>query len=185
MKKIRVYYTFLFLLFVLSQPSFSQTEFTLSIKTEAGKLMELLGNKVDSVTSLTLEGQINGNDVATIRAMKSLTSINMESVAIVAGGRFILNNGLELQTNQNELPQYMFCNLTKIKKIILPTKITQIGRNAFENSGIDSIQIPNSVSAINFYAFSNCKQSSRPEHFSSSRRVSKGSFTPSFSINRA
>ena len=157
MKKIRVYYTFLFLLFVLSQPSFSQTEFTLSIKTEAGKLMELLGNKVDSVTSLTLEGQINGNDVATIRAMKNLTSINMESVAIVAGGRFILNNGLELQTNQNELPQYMFCNLTKIKKIILPTKITQIGRNAFENSGIDSIQIPNSVSAINFYAFSNCK----------------------------
>lgn len=148
MKKIRVYYTFLFLLFVLSQPSFSQTEFTLSIKTEAGKLMELLGNKVDSVTSLTLEGQINGNDVATIRAMKNLTSINMESVAIVAGGNFQISYNIFVSTKNDTLPELMFSYLSNLKDIQLPKSIKSIGKRAFSFSGINTLSIPENVTNL-------------------------------------
>lgn len=78
--------------------------------------MDLLGNKIDSVTNLTLVGQINGNDVATIRKMKSLTSINMENVAIVEGGMFTAEY-INISTEKDKIPPYMLASIANITSI--------------------------------------------------------------------
>ena len=44
-----------------------------------------------------------------------------------------------------------------MKTIIIPTSVTTINANAFTNSGLTSIEIPATVTKIEGYAFSSCK----------------------------
>lgn len=52
---------------------------------------------------------------------------------------------------------YAFKGCTSLKEFTFPASITLIGKNAFENSGLETVQIPETVTTINNYAFNKCE----------------------------
>ena len=51
----------------------------------------------------------------------------------------------------------MFYGCNSLKEVHLPDGLEKIGRECFENSGLEEIIIPKSVKTIEKYAFSGCK----------------------------
>lgn len=49
-----------------------------------------------------------------------------------------------------------FARINNLTDVILPNTITRIGRNAFYNSGLNQIELPNSVTVIEYGAFNTC-----------------------------
>lgn len=52
---------------------------------------------------------------------------------------------------------YAFKGCTSLKAFTFPASITLIGKNAFENSGLEIVQIPETVTTISDYAFNKCE----------------------------
>ena len=128
-----------------------------TINVTAGNLGTQLGNQKDLITDLTLTGEINGNDIGTIRSMASLTVINMADVNIVAGGSFYVPNNGYLSVTSNQIPDRMFLYMNKLTSVILPNSVTSIGVLSFGLcSGLTSVSIPNNVTSIGNSAFQSC-----------------------------
>lgn len=77
--------------FVLLVTASSVKAETIHVAT-AGTLPELLGDRQNTVTELTLTGELNGTDFIFIRQMSALTMLDMSGAQIVAGGEPILVN---------------------------------------------------------------------------------------------
>ena len=54
------------------------------------------------------------------------------------------------------VPRNAFSSLSKVKSITLPAGITTLGQESFAGSGIESIDIPDTVTRIEYQAFKNC-----------------------------
>lgn len=59
-------------------------------------------------------------------------------------------------TGAEEIPVETFKDCANLAGFVFPASVTEIGINAFENSGIESIVIPGTVKTICNKAFSNC-----------------------------
>jgi hypothetical protein len=126
---------------------------TLNVAT-AGTLQSLMGAKANQITYLTLSGQLNGDDIKTLRGMASLSILNIENVNIVSGGGSYYNS---YSTSNNIIGDLMFVSLTKLASIILPNSVTEIGGSAFSGcTGLTAVTIPNSVTSIGSDVFRNC-----------------------------
>ena len=68
------------------------------------------------------------------------------------------NCTVHIGDNVERLPKDIFRNLTNLKTIVYGSNpsLTEIGDNAFQNTGLTSVTIPNSVEIIGSSAFSNC-----------------------------
>ena len=55
------------------------------------------------------------------------------------------------------IPEKAFQNVTTLKTIVLPNTLTTINKNAFDGSGIESLELPSSFKTIGANAFQNCK----------------------------
>jgi hypothetical protein len=128
----------------------------------AGTLATLVGTDKETLTSLTLTGKLNGDDIKFIREMATsfkLTSIDMSGAAIVAGGGYYYENpfGGGYTTTDNVIGRNMFVNLYYLKAFILPSGVTSIGIQAFSSCrALTSITIPDGVNSIGMYTFENC-----------------------------
>ena len=94
--------------------------------------------KASSIALLKITGEINDVDFITIRDMSNLVRLDISG------------------TNLTELPGSSFQKLKNLKKVILPNTLTSIGENAFKESGLQTIEIPASVEAIESGAFCDC-----------------------------
>lgn len=124
---------------------------------EAGELQSLLGNNLYDYTSLTLAGPMNGDDLNCLRKMMGrnldetdtsgkLASIDMTDVKIVAGGG---PYGANRYVQDHVIGQGLFANCDYLTKVILPTDVTTIEKDAFMNcKSLAKIEIPASVSNL-------------------------------------
>ena len=94
--------------------------------------------EASSIVLLKITGEINDVDMLEIRRMTNLINLDISG------------------TNLTELPASTFQQLKNLKKVILPNTLTSIGENAFKESGLQAIEIPASVEAIESGAFQNC-----------------------------
>ena len=131
--------------------------------SEAGELSNLLSDEEKmNLTSLKIEGPLNGDDIKLLRQMSgcsdfdqigSLEILDISKASIISGGSAYYNQ--EYTTN-NVIGNSMFFESSKLKKIILPDNTTSIGASAFANSNISTISIPDNVTSIGAFAFSEC-----------------------------
>lgn len=141
---------------------------TTIVVEKAGTLSTLLSQEsMDTITSLILKGEINGNDVQVLRYMAGrdkdgsvsngmLSELDMSEVQIKSGGSYnydAYSSQVEIQTD-GEIPQRMFYQCQSLKKIILPNQCTSIKISAFEEClHIEEVKIPQSCKSIGDGAF--------------------------------
>ena len=98
-----------------------------------------------------LEGVEIGENVAYIG------NYAFENCTALASVVFAKDNAIEALGTFTDVESAIFRNTPALTSIELPDSITTIGANLFENSGIKSIKLPASLTAISEYAFSGCK----------------------------
>lgn len=117
-------------------------------------------------SALKIYGPLSGADINTLRNMCNRTSgkltyLDLSDVSIVEGeGTYYYDDGSRghfIETVNDVISKYMFCDLSTLETIILPKAIISIEELAFSQSKkISSIIIPNNVTSIGEEAFSGC-----------------------------
>lgn len=131
---------------------------------KAGTLATFIGDNISQITRLKLSGLINGDDVIILKRMDNLIYLDLKDCSIVEGGNSYASGMWATEparyyTSNNSIGPRMFCTPYKLKKIILPDNVIEIGLSAFEgNSSIEEISIPNSVLTISKDAFMFCRK---------------------------
>ena len=126
----------------------------------AGTLSTIISEEEKyKITSLTISGPLNGDDIAFLREMAGyksegkLEDLNLADANIVEGGD---NYFLDYSTTENVIGNSAFYSCPSLKNIIIPNSVTLIGAHAFSNSNLISITIPSNVNQIEAGAFQNC-----------------------------
>lgn len=128
---------FLVLLSVLLSISYSHAQVSRTITiTTPGSLETALGSNKNTITDLTVSGNLNASDFNTIRGMSKLAKLDISKSDV----------------ESNKIPDNAFAN-TSLNSIILPSTITNIGRGAFAKSNIKSMKIPEAVTRFEDQAF--------------------------------
>jgi hypothetical protein len=122
-----------------------------------GNLESLIGTEALEVDSLVVRGSINDVDFRTMwnASLNGVLSvINLENASIA----------------DNKLPDYAFCHLNeqlsddkteyyviRLRRIILPEGVEEIGEMAFEAAGdLEMVNIPSSMKKLGKYCFGDC-----------------------------
>ena len=141
------------------------------IVDEPGTLGTLLtDDEKNNVTSLTVFGKLNAEDVHLLRYMTGrdkdgyvttgmLTDLDIYNVTFVNEdiGINVQNWGGAPCNLANGLFTYLFCGCGVLKSIVLPKNITSIGSSAFYGCfSLTSLIIPESVTSIGSKAFCGC-----------------------------
>ena len=115
-------------------------ETTIHVPTKGTLASVLAENDLEasSIVLLKITGEINDVDIIGVQDMSNLVRLDISG------------------TNLTELPAGTFQRLKNLKKVILPNTLTSIGAEAFEKSGLQSIEIPASVETIEEAAFQGC-----------------------------
>lgn len=116
----------------------------------AGGLQNALADKTpDEIKALKISGKIERNN-SDFAYLKTLaTDGSLEWLDI--SGTTILYNG----TSSSQIPKEAFRN-TKLAYIYLPDNVTHINEHAFSGSRIVKIELPNKLATIKPYAFFEC-----------------------------
>lgn len=169
MKKI------LFLVYLLSHYIYSYAELSVTLNVETpGSLSSMIASSRKSeITHLTLSGVINGSDILYIRNMAgagiketlssskcSLQYLDIANVTIVEGGAVYsyehtkyrgsdyYSEYHQYKTKDNTITSFMFDNCYKLKTLILPKTVTKIETDAFFDTSIKSITLPESLESL-------------------------------------
>lgn len=124
--------------------------------TAAGTLKDFVPeNELNGVKSLSVQGDINGEDFEWINRMPLLAEIDLNKANIVKGGSAII-------TEPNVLPSFAFNANLKLKSIKLPSTITEIADSALcapdliaGDMVLETVDIPSTVTKIGVSAFNN------------------------------
>lgn len=123
--------------------------------SEAGQLESVIGDKWDSIDSLVVTGPVNATDFKT-----------MWNCAF--NGKMTVLNLEKAQVENNKIPDYALCDMNaqywdapgiiylKIRRVILPDNIEEIGKCAFNYTKLEEINIPSTVRKFGIYSFANC-----------------------------
>ena len=151
--------------------SFAQTMVTLD---NAGDLSKKINETEKfTITSLTVSGSINSDDVRFLREMAGrdmdgyetdgkLSSLDLSDAKIVTGGGnyYKVKRGLSTKyynIKENDVVDfYMFYNCRSLTSLKLPKTVKKIEQNAFYNcQSLKECTLPESLSEINDKAFAN------------------------------
>ncbi len=127
-----------------------------------GSLGDELGDEKMAIQKLTVKGEINGADVATLREMATdgeLVEIDLSNTS--------LRKDLQHQyypggwrpgkiTDDDMVGHYMFYR-TNVRAVTLPGTLKKIGYYAFRESKVEEMEIPAGVAEIEESAFFGCK----------------------------
>ncbi len=141
---------------------------TTIVVEKAGTLSTLLSQEsMDTITSLILKGEINGDDVQVLRYMTGrdkdgevsngmLSELDMSEVLLKNGGWYDVD-GVSCGILEDELPSYMFHQCSGLSKITLPNRCKGIRENAFSNcNNLRDIKMPEGCAYISNNAFAEC-----------------------------
>lgn len=118
---------------------------TIDMGQEPGMLKEKLGDNLYKVRNLTVKGQINGEDLGTLRDMMGggrdwkterndaqLFTLDLYDADIVAGGLY--RDDKEELTSNNVLPNGVFSGVVSLESIITPRSLKRIEMYAFSGT---------------------------------------------------
>lgn len=120
------------------------------------KVGELSDSLSANAIKATIGGLINGTDFRYMRKLineHNLQSIDLTQATVKSGGLAYYET---YRSTANAMGSHVFHGLKKLISIRLPEKLTKIEENAFSNSGLKEIEIPNSVTTIGGDAFAYC-----------------------------
>ena len=130
----------------------------------AGTLKNLLPNDYLTMTSLKVNGYLNGTDIRLLQNMSkgngSLTYLDLSESHIVAGGEDYdyyntRDDSNECYTKDNVVSRHMFRNC-KLETILLPNSATIIESGVLSGcTNLTSITIPRNIQSISFSYTSN------------------------------
>ena len=114
--------------------------------TQAGTLSTLITDDAkNTITSLTVSGPINSDDVATMQNM------------VTSGALSVIDMSEATAASEDLIGSYAFNGCSKLTSISLPNGITSIGYDAFYGcTGLTSVIIPDGVASIGGEAFREC-----------------------------
>lgn len=110
----------------------------LSTAGDLGRLVLEEAGYLQEVNKLTVTGEMNAVDWASLNNMTNLIELDLSGV---------LNT---------EIPSAQFYERWAVEKVVLPSKLTGIGEYAFCASGIKEILFPETLNFIGLSAFQNC-----------------------------
>ena len=147
----------------------TQTDYAVTT-TDGGELqgkVEAIGTAANCV-SLTVTGPINGTDINYIhQRLTALQELDLGAAQIVSGGDSyntfeVASNGTatanseSYNTEDDRVTRAMFWNMPTLRRIVLPTGVTYLGRSAFGKCfALEECVIPEGVTEIAEYCFSN------------------------------
>lgn len=146
---------------------------TTIVVEKAGTLSTLLSQEsMDTITSLILKGEINGDDVQVLRYMAgrdedgevsngTMSELDMSEVRIKSEGSYKYDdcgNQAGILTD-GKIPLSMFYQCWSLKKIVLPNQCTGIAAYAFHDCQyLEEVKIPEGCKSIDDGAFMNTKR---------------------------
>lgn len=118
-----------------------------NIWVQSGKLSQII-SEAESATikDLTLYGTINASDFTFMREKMKLTRLDISAVSITANGA----------DPANAVPAKALSGCETLTQVILPKNINTLKNACFSYSGLTSIEIPASVSTIEYNIFLGC-----------------------------
>ena len=125
------------------------------------------------ITNLKIVGKMNGTDLKFIREMAGrgynydyneettdgkLSILDLYDAKIVEGGAaYISYHGKDKYTSNDELGDFAFYECSGLTSVTIPSSVTAIGKDAFFRcSGLTNLTIPSGVTAIGKDAFFRC-----------------------------
>ncbi len=129
--------------------------------SEAGTLANTLGDDIYKVTHLSIEGPINGDDLATLACMmgsrsdyENLSYLDLSNARIVKGGRYLKYGEYSTLEEDDCLPEGVFDNNYSLRFIAMPSSLIKIEDNALVNSfSIQQIVLNEGLRNIGNWAF--------------------------------
>lgn len=121
---------------------------------QAGTLADSLSA---TVIKATIGGAMNGTDFKYLRTLLAdghLASLDLTEAIIKSGGVAYYQT---YRTSANTIGDHAFHQCSQLVAVRLPQSITKISSNAFSNSGLKEIIIPDKVTSIGGDAFAYCK----------------------------
>lgn len=131
---------------------------TSALDNAAGIFSKIGEENTNNVVNLKIEGSINSYDVIFIRKMLHLRSLDLSEASIVACDYPYYDN---CKTSNNVIGESFLYNMTQIQELKLPQNITEIDKNAFSKTNIQSIILPERLERIGFFAFEGCESLSK------------------------
>lgn len=159
---------------VISLSGYAELSVTLNVETPGTLSTMIASSKVSEVTHLTLSGSINSSDVTFIRKMAgakdkgilysgcSLEYLDIANVTIIESPEYLnyavqhyryrgedrYSDNHKYSTKNNIITPYMFDNCWKLKTLILPKNVTKIEAEAFYETSISSITLPDDLEIL-------------------------------------
>ena len=113
-------------------------------------------------TTLTVIGNLNDEDIATLNSLPNLAVLDMENANLeeLPTKAFEGNESLtsvKLPRTLTSIGEWAFRDCSSLTNITIPDNVTKIGTGTFFGcSSLKSITIPDGVTGIGFYAFDGC-----------------------------
>lgn len=109
-----------------------------TVTIQAGGLNAAVGMQKYDIKSLKIVGDINGNDIITIREMASgrgvLQELDLAEAVIVKGGAaYATGRTQDCVTRKNDISTRMFAGCEYLRKITIPNRARLISYDAFSN----------------------------------------------------
>ena len=106
---------------------------------ELGRLAVDEAGYLQEINKLVVSGALNNDDWKTIKSMSNLIDIDMSGVI------------------NTTIPSSLFSGKWAICNVVLPSNLETIESSAFQETGISSIELPQTLKSIYYRAFRNCK----------------------------
>jgi len=141
---------------ILLTVSAVQSAFALVVDNKAGELESNVGQSTDAGT-LVVTGTLNAADFSFIAdKMSALTEIDMSGARVVqySGEPLIYTNRTDSEADM--IPDYAFLGMTGLRSVKFPADVVAIGHGAFAGTGLQTIELPETVTFIDDSAFKDC-----------------------------
>ncbi len=135
---------------------------TVAVETP-GTLSQLLADyDKTTITELTVIGNLNDKDIATLKNLPNLAVLDMEHVNLEELGASAFKSkksltSVKLPLTMKTIRSYAFRDCSNLTSVTIPDSMTEIRSGAFSScSSLTSVTIPDSVTSIGDTAFYSC-----------------------------